>query len=53
MCLHYLFDEVPGVDGQVRGQIEFTLQYLINGLLPVFSCERRLEEKHRRDSLDR
>lgn len=38
----HLFDEVSGVDGQVRRQVEFTLQDLIDGLLPVLSCEWRL-----------
>lgn len=47
----YLLDEVPGIDGQVWGQIEFTLQDLINGLLPVFSCEWRLVENRRRESV--
>lgn len=44
----YLLDEVPSIDGEVRGQIEFTFQDLIDGLLPVFGCEWRLEENQRR-----
>lgn len=47
----YLLDEVPGIDGQVWGQIEFTLQDLINGLLLVFSCEWRLVENQRRETV--
>lgn len=43
----HLFDEVAGIDGQVRGQIEFTLQDLIDGLLPVFSRKWRLVENHK------
>lgn len=44
----YLLDEVPGIDGEIRGQVEFTFQDLIDGLLPVFGCEWRLEEKKKR-----
>lgn len=50
LLLQYLLDEVSGIDGQVWGQIEFALQDLINGLLPVFSCEWRLVDNHRRES---
>lgn len=49
-CMQYLLDKVPGIDGKVWGQVEFTFQDLINGLLPVFSCEWRLVENHRRES---
>ena len=51
MCVTHLLDEVSGIDGQVGGQVEFTLQDLIDGLLPVFSSERRLVENHRKELL--
>ena len=51
VCVTDLLDEVPGINGQVWGQTEFTLQDLINGLLSVFSCEWRLVENQRRKSV--
>lgn len=43
LCVTHLFDEVLGIDCQVRREAEFALQDLIDGLLPVLGCERRLE----------
>lgn len=46
LCATHLFDEVSGIDCQVRRQVEFTLQDLIDGLLPVFRRERRLKTEY-------
>lgn len=40
----HLFDEVPGVRGEVRGQRQLPFDDLVHGFLPVLSSEGRLEE---------
>ena len=43
MCTSYLLNEVPGFRSEVRGHVESGMQDLVNGPLPVFSTEGRLE----------